>query len=342
MFRMLATAAAALCLALAAPATASVTPTPEQAAYMAEMRRLEAEIQGQGGDVHLAGPKVTLRLGETYQFYDQAEARKILVDAWGNPPSAAEGVLGMIFPAGKSFMDDTWGAVVRYSADGYVSDDDARTIDYTELLTTIQSGEDAENRNRQAAGYPATHLVGWAQTPSYDAQRHTLIWAKEITFAGDPVPTLNYDVRVLGRRGVVSLNIISVMPQLAEVKQAAEGLMATAAFDEGARYADYKAGTDQKAAYGLAGLVTGGAAVAVAKKAGLLGILLLILKKGGVFLIAGAAGAVGWVRSRLGLKKKPASRPVFTSDDHPSNAEPDADTPPAEDVAPVTADERPA
>ncbi|WEK58035.1 MAG: DUF2167 domain-containing protein [Candidatus Brevundimonas phytovorans] len=341
MFKMLATVTAALCLALAAPATASVTPTPEQAAYMAAMRRLETEIQGQGGDVHLSGPKVTLRLGETYQFYDAAEARRILVDAWGNPPASTEGVLGMIFPAGKSFTGETWGAVVRYSADGYVSDDDARTIDYTELLTTIQNGEDAENREREAAGYPGLHLVGWAQAPSYDAQRHAMIWAKEIAFNGDPVPVLNYDVRVLGRRGVVSLNIISIMPELPEVKQAAEGLMATAAFDEGARYADYQAGTDQKAAYGLAGLVAGGAAVAVAKKAGLIGILLLILKKGGVFLVAGAAGAVGWVRSRLGLKKKPASRPLYEAELAPADAEPAIDAP-SEDAPPHAADERPA
>lgn len=337
MFRMLAIAAAAFCLALAAPVLARAAPTPEQDAYMAEMRRLEAELQGQGGDVHLTDSKVTLRLGDTYQFYDQDEARRILVEAWGNPPSTAEGVLGMIFPAGTSFMDDTWGAVVRYVADGYVSDDDARTIDYTELLKDIQSGEDAENRERKAAGYSAIHLVGWAQAPSYDAQRHALIWAKEISFAGDPTHTLNYDVRVLGRRGVVSLNIISVMPQLADVKQAAEGLMATAAFDEGARYADYQAGTDQKAAYGLAGLVTGGAAVAVAKKAGLLGILLLIFKKGGVFLIAGAAAAIGWVRSRLGLKKKPAPRHSYLSD-----PEPDADIPSNDETPPVAADDRPA
>lgn len=271
MLRILSVILAVACLVLAGPSHAAPSgPTPEQAAYLEAMRRLEGEIQGQGGDVHLAGPKVTLRLGEAYQFYDKDEARRILVEAWGNPPALADGVLGMIFPAGRSFMDDTWGAVVRYAPDGYVSDADARDIDYDALLADLQNGEDAENRERKAAGYPGVHLVGWAQSPSYDARTHSMIWAKELGFDGDPTRTLNYDLRVLGRRGVLSMNIVSIMPELAQVKLAAEELMATAAFDEGARYADYRAG-DPKAAYGLAGLVAGGAAAALAKKAGIPG-----------------------------------------------------------------------
>lgn len=310
MLRIMVAAWTAACLVLAGPSqSAASAPTPEQAAYLAAMQRLEGEVQGEKGDVHLAGPKVTLRLGETYQFYDQNEARRILIEAWGNPPAIADGVLGMIFPAERSFMDDTWGAVVRYAADGYVSDSDAREIDYDALLADLQNSEDAENRERKAAGYPSVHLVGWAQSPSYDARSHSMIWAKELRFDGDPTRTLNYDLRVLGRRGVLSMNIVSVMPELPQVKQAAEELMITAAFDEGARYADYRAG-DRKAAYGLAGLVAGGAAAAFAKKAGILGVLFMILKKGGVFLLAGIAAAFGWLKSLLGRKKAAASPPM--------------------------------
>ena len=307
---MIRKAFAALLLALglltttaAAAAPPAVQPTAEQ---QAEIRRLEAlleSLEPQTGQIALPAAKATLALGEDYYFLGAEDARRVLIEAWGNPPSVVEGVLGMVFPAGKSPLDDTWGAVVTWVGDGYVSDADAASIDYADLLRQLKAGEAEENRALAAEGYPASNIVGWAQQPSYDAARHNLIWAKNIAFAGNSENTLNYDVRVLGREGVLSMNIVAEMSDLAAIRPEATRLMNTASFQPGARYADYREGVDRKAAYGVGGLIAGGAALAVAKKVGLLGILFLVLKKGWIVVAVGGAAAWRWLSGLFGGKK---------------------------------------
>lgn len=303
LYRLCAVLALGLTMSLAAlapsPAWSQSSPT---AADQAEIQRLQGVLDAlspETGIIPLPQAEATLNLGEAYYFLNAQDSRRVLVEVWGNPPEVAEGVLGMVFPAGASPASDSWGAVLTWVNDGYVSDEDAAQIDYDQLLTSMREGEAEQSRRLREQGYPGATLVGWAQAPSYDAAQHKLIWAKELAFDGSEQHTLNYDVRVLGRRGVLSMNIVSTMDQLDTVRPAADQLMGIAAFNDGARYTDYVQG-DRKAAYGVAGLVAGGAALAVAKKAGILGVLFLILKKGGVFLIAGAAAAFGWLRNLLG------------------------------------------
>jgi len=269
---------------------------------MQRMQALREAIRPQTGRIVIESAKATLNLGEDFYFLGAADARRVLIEAWGNPPSTVEGVLGMVFPTGKDFLDDSWGAVVTYTDDGYVSDEDAAGIDYAKLLTQMREGEEADNRARTAEGYEVVILTGWAQQPSYDALRHNLIWAKELAFGNDPRHTLNYDVRVLGKSGVLSMNIVAGMDDLQTVGPDATRLMNTVTFNPGSQYADYREG-DRKAAYGVAGLIAGGAALAVAKKVGILGILLLLLKKGGVFILVGLGAAWTWVRKQFGGRK---------------------------------------
>lgn len=291
------------CAILSATVFAGAVPARAQAVPgqpdMDALRALEQSLHPKTGSVSLSGAHASLDLGEAYYFLNADEARRVLVDAWGNPPEAANDVLGMIFPAGVSPLSDTWGAVITYDADGYVSDDDATKIDYDQVLGGMRQNEASANRDLLQRGYPTSHLVGWAQSPTYDPGTHTMIWAREVRFSDVEENTLNYDVRLLGRRGVLSLNVVASMSDLAEVGAAAEALRQTATFDEGARYADFRAG-DQKAAYGLAGLVAGGAGLAVAKKAGLLGILLLVLKKGWIVLAAAGSAILAWLRRVFG------------------------------------------
>lgn len=291
-------------LVLGAGAAQAAAAAPEDQAFVAAMRALAADLHPQTGAVPVTAAHVTLNLGEGYYFLPASEARRVLVEAWGNPPDSVGDVIGMIFPADRSFLDDTWGAVLTYSPDGYVPDANADSIDYSKLLEDLRRGEDADNRARRQAGFAEVHLIGWAQQPSYDRQHHSLVWAKEIAFSDmQGLHTLNYDVRVLGRHGVFSMNMVTTMDHLEDTRTAANQLMTTVAFDPGAQYADYREGADRKAAYGVAGLVAGGAAVALAKKAGLLSILFLILKKGGVFILAALGGAATWLRNLFAGKK---------------------------------------
>jgi uncharacterized membrane-anchored protein len=216
----------------------------------------------------------------------------VLSEAWGNPPAASQGVLGMIFPAHMTPYDDTWGAAIYFEQDGYVTDEGAADIDYDELLETMQADTLASNTERERLGYERVTLVGWAARPFYDSEAKKLHWAKELQFGDSSDHTLNYDVRVLGRRGVFSMNFITTMADLPLIEGYIPRVMAMPAFNDGARYIDYVPSTDQVAAYGIGGLIAG----KVLAKAGILAIVLAFLKKGWIVVVI--AGGALWAGVR--------------------------------------------
>lgn len=242
-----------------------------------------------------------LALDEQFRFLAQADARRVLEEFWGNPPD--DTVLGLVVPAAVRLdQPDSWVAVVTYSEDGYVSDADAHAIDYDAMLRDMKDGAVEENEMRREAGYPTVELVGWASPPRYDAANKKLHWAKELAFEGDDGHTVNYDVRVLGRRGYLSLNAIGNLDQLAAMQAGMERLIPQVEFVAGERYADFDASTDKVAAYGLAALVGG----TLAAKTGLLGKLLALLIAAKKIVIPLAIGAVALLL-RLFKRKSEAS-----------------------------------
>lgn len=260
-------------LAVAMGAHAQDSQTGEEQAA----RALVASLQWRDGQVAVEQAQARLDLDANYRYLGADDARKVLEQLWGNPPD--ESVLGMVVPKGRGVLDDTgWAVVVTYSDEGYVSDEDAASIDYAELLQEMKDADKEINEARKEAGYGALQLVGWAEPPRYDAAAKKLYWAKELKSEGSEHNTVNYDIRVLGRRGYLSLNAVARMQELPEVKAGMQQLLPMVAFDPGARYADYDQGTDKVAAYGLAALIGGG----IAAKAGFfakIGALLLGLKK---------------------------------------------------------------
>lgn len=314
MFRFSAVIAAVVLLSGQALAEEALdAPSPEAKALL-------ASLHPRSGHIALPTAEAELNLSDAYDFLPADEAKRVLVEGWGNPPDMADGVLGMILPHGKTFLDeDAWAAVITYENTFYVSDKEANKADYEKVLQDMRAGEAEENAAREKAGYPPIHLVGWAQPPSYDKAHHDLVWARQIKFGDQDVDTLNYDVRHLGRRGVLSLNIVSSVPHLAEIRAAAPDVARQAEFVAGARYADH-AWLDKSAGYGLAGLVAAGAGLAVAKKAGLLAVIFVFAKKGLVLLVAAGAAAMNWLRGVFGRKPKPAS--TASAGTEPSDREP--------------------
>ncbi|KRC78943.1 DUF2167 domain-containing protein [Sphingomonas sp. Root241] len=295
-------AALAVMLCVAAPAVAKDTPKAEARALPPAMAALEKSLHPQTGDVRIPEAKAVMHLGDRYYFLPAADAKRVLVEGWHNPPETAEGVLGMVLAKDTTIFDNVWGAVITYEDTGHVADTDAQSQDYGTVLKGMQDGTESQNPERKQAGYPAMHLVGWAQPPAYDAGNHALIWARELALEGDPVNGLNYDVRLLGRTGVLSLNMLASMKDLGDVRTAAQSFGRSVSFEPGAAYTDFNASTDKSAEYGLAGLVAGGVALGVAKKIGLLAI---ILKFGKVILIglaAFGAAALGFFRKFFGRK----------------------------------------
>ncbi len=239
------------------------------------------------GEIKLPEAKATLSVPAGFYFLNAADARKVLVDSWGNPPETATGLLGMLFPASMTPLDaDSWGATITYLDEGYVADDDAKSLDYDAMLASMKESTFAGNEERTKAGYDPITLIGWASPPYYDQPQHKLHWAKELKFGTADVNTVNYDVRVLGRLGVLELSFITDMNQLTAVKAAMPDVLAMTSFDAGTRYEDFDSSIDKVAGYGIAALIGG----AVAQKAGLFALALVFLKKfGAIAVIAGAA-----------------------------------------------------
>jgi uncharacterized membrane-anchored protein len=278
---------------------AEPTLTPAEQEEIKKIKEVQAAIHPQHGDIRLPTADAVLHLGTGYYFLDAADAKLVLTKIWGNPPSAIADSVGLIFPEGKQFFDQTWGAIVTYDNTGHVSDEEVKQSDYDQVIKQGQDAEDEVNKQRKQEGAEPIHLVGWAQPPSYDRATHSLIWARELAFGDQKTHTLNYDIKTLGRRGMLSVNIVDQMPHLADIRLAAVGLSKTISFQPGAQYADYKAGTDKSAGYGLLGVVAAGAGVVLAQKLGLLGIVLLFAKKGIVLIIALFVGAGAWIRNQF-------------------------------------------
>ena len=216
-------------------------------------------LQPKHGKITLENGVATLDVPEGFDFLDAGDARKVIVDLFGNPPNVADGVLGMIKPAGQR-MDEakSWGATVAYLDEGYVKDDDAEKINYDDLLKQMQKGMEDHNAERTKDGYAALHLVGWAQPPHYDKASKKLYWAKELASDGNPNHSLNYEIRILGRRGILVVEPIARMQELDEVTTAAPQILNMIEFNQGNRYAEFNPKTDKVAPYALAGLIGGG------------------------------------------------------------------------------------
>ena len=251
------------------------------------------------GTIEVPEAKARFNLDGDFRYLDKADARRVLEDLWGNPPD--EDVLGLIVPRSPGLTDEqSWAVVVTWSDDGYVSDEDASKIDYTQLLHDMQEQTREANPEREKAGYGSLQLIGWAVPPRYDAGNNKLYWAKELAFNGQPNHVLNYDIRVLGRHGYLSLNAVSGMGELGLVRAGMEKLLPMAEFEPGARYADHNPKTDKIAAYGVATLIGGG----LAAKAGLFAKLGLVFAKFWKLLLIGAIALGGLARKFFGERNK--------------------------------------
>jgi uncharacterized membrane-anchored protein len=284
-------------LALTALLVPAAQATEQATAGMMDAAQFEASLHFQQGDIDLPGGKTRLHVPGTFRYLPPADSERLLVQGWGNPAGA--GTLGMLLPAETSPLSaEGWGVVITYEEDGHVSDGDADGVDYDAMLKQMQEATEAQNAERTKQGYQPLHLVGWAESPRYDATERKLHWAKELSFGDSAEHTLNYNIRVLGREGVLVLNAVASMSQFGGIKQRIPEVLALAEFAPGNTYADFNGNTDKLAGYGLAALVGG----AVAAKTGLLAKLvglLIAAKKFVVLIVLAVAGALKSLFGRL-------------------------------------------
>lgn len=208
-----------------------------------------------------------------------------------NPSSGTEYFLA---PA-----DLRWGSYFTFQQDGYVRDDEK--IDAANLLASIRKGTEAGNKERREKGWPEMTIIGWKLPPFYDAETKRLEWAVNGKVS-DNSSVINFNTRILGRSGVTSIVLVVEPEALDAAVSEFTASLKTYQYSASERYAAFKAG-DKIAEYGLAALITGGAA-AVATKTGFWKMLGVTLVAAWKLVAVGIAAVVAFLRTLLKRRQK--------------------------------------
>lgn len=226
------------------------------------------------------GTRAEIDIPLEHRFLDGRQASRML-EAMGNISSNEE--LGLL---GEPNLD--WFVVFFFDDVGYVNDDEQDDLDADAMAERISNNLLAGNDTRRARGMEELFFDGWAMEPRFNDETKQLEWATRLR--SDSGVSVNFNTRVLGRKGVMRTVLVTDPDRLETYLPAYRRLMDGFRFVEGERYAEYRPG-DKIAEYGLIALVAGGAG-AVAAKTGLLAAMLVFFKKGFKFILV-ALVAIG-------------------------------------------------
>jgi uncharacterized membrane-anchored protein len=199
-------------------------------------------------------------LGKDYQFANSEDTIK-LMEYYGNPPNP--NIVGSIAP---KHGDASWFILFNYSPLGYVRDDERDNIDSAAILESIKRGQEKANKTRETKGFPPINIVGWHEKPHYDANSHNLVW----TLLGEVsrAQVAYYNVRLLGRYGVMSVVLTTELSTLDTHKSEIENIIAAFSYKKGKSYSEFIQG-DRVSKDSLTDLIASGTG-AVADRTGLL------------------------------------------------------------------------
>jgi uncharacterized membrane-anchored protein len=235
-----------------------------------------------------------IELPAGFVFLPKQDTVKLL-ELMENPTSGDE--LATLAAASE---DESWLVFFEWNAVGWVDDSEKDDLDAGALLESIQEGTKQSNEERKRRGWATIDDLRWRDKPHYDERTHNLTWAIEGTSAGRPV--LNRMVKLLGRRGVMNVTIVSDPEEFDTASAATDQLLTGYRFQPGSTYAEYLPGKDEIATYGLTALVAGGLGAAAVKSG-----LFAKLWKG---LVVVALGALAWVKRLITGRKHIADPPT--------------------------------
>ena len=243
-------------------------------------------ILGETGIINLSECNAQLNVPDGFVFLDKEQSKRLLVEYWNNPSDRVTDLLGTLVPSENScFYQIAVAYVISYSNCGYIKDDDANSIDYDELLKQLKDGEKEENEKLPVE--QQMWLKGWAVQPKYLSSYQTLIWAKRFSANGDDV--INYDMRILGKVGLVSVNAVIGQDDLSEVQSQETKMINSVQFRDGYKYSDFDSSRDKISDWTIGGLVAGG----VLAKTGILSKIGIFLLKFSKIIIVGVIAAAG-------------------------------------------------
>ena len=248
------------------------------------INEIEQSLNYKTGIIELESGNATLKVPTGFRFLDKVQSIYVLTDLWGNPADSS--ILGMLVPANRGVLEtNSWVFTISFDEMGYVKDDDADDIDYDDLLNEQQKEFKEANPERIKQGYQPIEFIGWASSPYYDKNKKILHWAKELKFGKDSLNTLNYNLRVLGRKGIFMLNAVASMSELPEVKSNIDKVIESVEFKDGHKYSDFIPDVDNVAAWTIGGLVAG----KILAKVG----LFALIAKFGKLIVLSIAAALG-------------------------------------------------
>lgn len=244
-----------------------------------EIEKLGWTRQGMGN----LGGKAEIAIPQGYRFTGGDATRKMMA-MYKNPPTQRE--VGMLATEGLGPL-----IIFEFDESGYVKDDEKDKIDADEMLASLREGQEQGNEYRREHHLPELEILGWVMPPRYNEKTHNLEWGTRLRSVGSDGISINYNTRLLGRKGVMEVTLVCEPEEMEKMIAEQEKILAGFNYIEGERYAEFREG-DKVAKYGLTALIAGTGAVA-AMKMGLFAKLGgLIAKMGkGIVLVVVAIGA---------------------------------------------------
>ncbi|HEY9257909.1 DUF2167 domain-containing protein [Chitinophaga sp.] len=191
------------------------------------------------------GQGATIQVPEGFRLLDAAQSRLLVESLWGNPENP--NTLGVLIPERAGPMDkDFRGFVISFEPSGYLNEQEAGKINYNKLLREMKEELKKENVLRSRKGAGVITSMDWAFPPYFDKDNHMLHWARILHFDGGN-PVLNYEVRLLGRRGCLCFTAIGKTADILKIKKQLEQISTAAHFTNGNGYADFNPRTDPSA-----------------------------------------------------------------------------------------------
>ena len=274
-------------------------PTAEEMKQLIQERIDEVEKIGwtRQGKGNLGG-KAELVIPPGYRF-TSSEGTKKLMTMFGNPLTERE--LGTLAVEGLGAC-----IVFEFKEDGYVKDDDKDKIDAAKMLEGLREGQQSDNVYRREHGLAELEILGWAVPPHYNDKTNNLEWGTRLKSSDSDGISINYNTRLLGRRGVMEVTLLCHPDEMEKMIGEQEKILAGFSYTEGERYAEFRKG-DKIAEYGLTALVAGAGVVAAGKMGliGKLGLLIAKLGKGIILVIAAALAGLKQLFGKIFGSRQP-------------------------------------
>lgn len=211
-------------------------------------------IKGQTGTIYFADAHCNLSVPEGMIFMNKEDTKKLLVNYWGNPSESTNEVFGSFVKKDCGIFNNVETAyIISYNNAGYVSDEDAESINFDSLMRDMRNQTNIENEvNKDGIKW---EILGWAWQPMYDSKNKVLSWAKHLRVNNQDV--INYDVRILGKAGFVVITAVADPLKKDELIAANNRIVNSVSYEKGYRYEDFNPKSDHVAEWTIGGLVAG-------------------------------------------------------------------------------------